>query len=93
VINLSRIPEEFLARIKDYSNTEMCWEWTGGKRARGYAKFHRGKSLSAHRYVYSITIGRIPEGMEVHHTCLNKSCVNPSHLELKTLDEHRRIHH
>jgi len=62
-----------------------CWEWVGCKDRRGYGRL-RGEW--AHRYMYERQHGPIPDGYECHHTCANRRCVNPSHLELVTSKEH-----
>ena len=60
-----------------------CWEWTATKNADGYGGFwHNGAMVGAHRLSYAWEHGPIPEGMQVDHTCLNPSCVNPSHMRL-----------
>lgn len=40
-----------------------------------------------HRVVYVLTVGPIPDGMELDHTCRNRGCVNVAHLELVTRTE------
>ena len=59
-----------------------CWIWNGGVCEDGYGKSGRraGQTL-AHRAFYVILVGPIPAGMELDHTCKNRLCVNPSHLE------------
>ena len=58
-----------------------CWEWTAC-RMNGYGKIYwRGKLQQAHRVVYEIVRGPIPDGLELDHTCYNRGCVNPDHLE------------
>lgn len=64
-----------------------CWEWQGFRHAvpRHYGgTAHRGKSWRAHRLVFSLAKGPIPEGMIVMHSCDNPPCCNPDHLNLGT---------
>jgi hypothetical protein len=59
-----------------------CWIWQG-KLTRGYAPYKR---------VYAKLRGPIPAGYDLHHLCRNTGCVNPDHLQLLTLSEHRTMH-
>lgn len=38
----------------------------------------------AHRVVWEILVGPIPEGLDLDHLCRNRKCVNPDHLEPTT---------
>ena len=40
-----------------------------------------GRNVQAHRAVYELFRGRIPNGMVLDHLCRVKACVNPTHLE------------
>jgi len=62
-----------------------CWEWPHAVRA-GYGEVQwRGKVISTHILVYSLS-GKpiIPEGYTLDHLCRYKACCNPDHLEAVT---------
>jgi hypothetical protein len=64
-----------------------CWEWTGTRYPNGYgscASGKRGRNDYAHRVVWRLTFGRIPDGLRVLHHCDNPPCCRPDHLFLGT---------
>jgi hypothetical protein len=46
-----------------------------------------------YRIAYALAYGPIPEGYDVHHTCENMRCVEPSHLVARTREEHSQEHY
>lgn len=74
---------------------EGCWRWTGSHATTGYGTgSFEGRAFLAHREVYEVLVGPIPEALTVDHVhdrgCRWKDCVNPSHLEPVTLAENVR---
>jgi hypothetical protein len=69
-----------------------CWLCFGANNQRGYGQLvlGGGRRVTAHRYSYEISIGPIPEGLELDHLCRQPCCVNPAHLEPVTPQENLR---
>jgi hypothetical protein len=72
-----------LDRIADkFSVGDGCWEWRGYVETDGYGRvWIDGAYHQAHRVMYELLVGPIPEGLEPDHLCRNRTCVNPGHLE------------
>jgi hypothetical protein len=69
-----------------------CWDWTGAT-VRGYAYVtYQRKNMLLHRAIYTMRHGQIPTGLQAHHECERRICVNPSHLALVTQKEHVHAH-
>lgn len=65
-----------------------CLLWLGGKNRQGYGLiWDDGKMVSAHRISFRIHKGKIPEGMNICHTCDIPQCVEPNHLWVGTTRE------
>ena len=69
--------------------TEGCWLWTGARSTEGYGYIGVGprrnhKDVLAHRLMWELTYGPIPNGLWVLHRCDTPSCVRPDHLFLGT---------
>lgn len=60
-----------------------CWIWYDTDNLwKGYARVtHMGKQHRAHRLMYTLTRGPIPDGLELDHLCRVRCCINPYHLE------------
>jgi len=62
-----------------------CWIWPGADSGNGYGRISvRGRTKATHIVVYEQLKGPIPKGMVLDHTCLNRLCCNPNHLDPKT---------
>ncbi|MHA6764694.1 HNH endonuclease signature motif containing protein [Streptacidiphilus sp. PAMC 29251] len=70
-----------------------CWEWTGAVSTSGYGRtYWDTKAREAHRVIYGLLVGPIPEGMVLDHICHTEKCLmtgrdcshrrcqNPDHL-------------
>ena len=78
-----------------------CWLWTGGtsgtldgtqdRRGGGYPRFWLdGQMVAAHRAMFVMFAGFVPGKKEIDHTCRNRLCINPAHLELVSRSENKR---
>jgi hypothetical protein len=75
-----------------------CIEWIGHVASNGYGQVGSdGRTQSAHRVIYELLVGPIPDGLTLDHDCHNtdracpgggscrhRRCVNPAHLVLAT---------
>lgn len=82
----SKYKERYIRRLDN-----GCWEWIGcrWKGGYGYLRPNR-KIISAHRYMYELYKGPIPDGLDACHTCDNPWCVNPDHIWLGTHGENMK---
>lgn len=80
--------DRFWAKVT-FSESSDCWVWTASKNPAGYPLFYvKGERLMvAHRFLYTQLIEIVPTEIDLDHLCLNKSCVNPQHLEPVTHQE------
>lgn len=62
-----------------------CLLWLGFWSEKGYGQLRiNGKIKRAHRESYERSIGPIPKGLCVCHSCDVPACINPSHLWVGT---------
>jgi len=73
------------------SGDGTCWLWTRSLSRDGYGWASLGdRTYQAHRLVYTLLIGELPEGLILDHLCRMRHCVNPDHLEPVTPRENLR---
>ncbi len=67
--------ERIMAKV---TKTDRCWLWTGAATARGYGTIKVGGiTVLAHRVLWELTNGRIPDGLNLCHRCDTPACVRP----------------
>lgn len=78
--------------VPDYApHLGPCWLWTAHRSSHGYGRVGvDGKGRQAHRVVYELLVGPIPDGMQLDHLCRVRHCVNPAHVEPVTPRENYR---
>lgn len=74
----------FMSKVNLLS-PDGCWPWLG-RLDNGYGRFWLNrKSTLAHRVSWETLRGPIPQDLQIDHTCRNRACVNPDHLEPVTI--------
>lgn len=84
-----------LLRDRSQQDANGCWEWTGARHQQNYPQVGFSKppaegmpkTYTAHRLMLEAKAGHSIKGMHAHHTCANRGCINPDHLELATAAE------
>lgn len=60
-----------------------CWQWAGHVTTKGYGQLCINyQRFCAHRWYWEQAKGKIRKGLQIHHECGNKLCVNPDHMGL-----------
>jgi hypothetical protein len=93
---ITHIPEEFRTskrgaafwRRVDVRGSNDCWLWNVVSQLTpgGYGAGHYGSEIhtTSHRIAYMLVKGRIPDGLDVLHTCDVRRCCNTAHHFLGT---------
>jgi hypothetical protein len=90
-MNTIELKKRFRSHVK-VDPERGCWLWKSSL-CKGYATMQiEGNTKRVARWIYELLIKPIPEGHEMHHTCLVKNCVNPFHLQPLDHGDHIRIH-
>lgn len=96
VPDLMALPDRIAEKI--HVTDDGCWRWTACTDRSGYGGVGwAGRRWIAHRLVYTLLFGPIPDGMDLDHLCHNRdstcpggpscrhrACVNPEHCEPAT---------
>jgi hypothetical protein len=66
-----------------------CIDWHKSCTTAGYGNdFKDGHHVYAHRRAWEEVHGPIPGGMQVHHTCGRRKCVNVEHMQIVSRRDH-----
>lgn len=85
------LPEHIRERL-EIGPVEGCWLSTNSPNRNGYT-YMTSKGVQetlAHRTVYVLLKGAIPQNMTLDHLCRVPRCVNPLHMEVVTRQENSR---
>lgn len=73
------LAESLWKRVDMSRGADACWPWTGCRKPSGTGLVSwQGRTLSAHRAAWSVTLGPVPAGAAVRHRCGSPACCNPA---------------
>ena len=86
------LPSGIRERIQIEPNTG-CWLWAGSLTKDGYGSVSRYSYgvNRIHQLTFTLLVGGIPDGLEIHHKCGVRRCANPTHMQLLTHVEHMTL--
>ena len=95
-MSLEAYRDRFLCRV-DQRGPDDCWPWKAWRTKAGHGRFcvwdskrRRVIGVMAHRAIWELEHGPIPNGLQVLHNCDNPPCCNPDHLKLGTVADNMR---
>lgn len=83
---------EHIRECLEIDPVEGCWLSTNSPNKTGYTYMTSkgAQETLAHRTVYVLLRGVIPQHMTLDHLCRVHRCVNPAHMEVVTRQENSR---
>jgi hypothetical protein len=85
--DFSRYEAEKFWSCVDRKDDGQCWPWLRFLNRGGYGNLRTSMGTQyAHRVAFALTRGLAPS-LTLDHTCRNKRCCNPAHLEPVTQSE------
>lgn len=77
---LPSLLDRFMANVRPEGE---CWIWSKSLTQKGYALFYVSslEPTTAHRWIYTLMVAEIPEGLQLDHLCRRRACVCPWHLD------------
>lgn len=94
-MNLQDFPARFREKVE--LGDDGCWLWTAATSSEGELSSWKGgypyywlngRTVGAHRYAFQRAMGVSVAGLDLHHVCETRRCVNPEHLDPVTRQEH-----
>ncbi|KKK87853.1 hypothetical protein LCGC14_2749060, partial [marine sediment metagenome] len=84
---IHELPSRIAEKIEPDPND--CWLWTAYRNRAGYGLTRQRpfRTRLAHRIVWLLLRGSIPDGLHLDHLCRVRACVNPNHLRVVTCAE------